>query len=98
MASAFLSEPGVAAALQEYTELEIDRVATGAAGGEQPLEEFLSERGITLPATGSLQFALRESIDKPMRPRCPDGSDGCHPGHCRWVNGQYICGWVCHCE
>jgi|1185.fasta_scaffold1515529_2 hypothetical protein len=101
----FLQRADVTTALEELTEHCFALRERGHDENEFPnAVTFLQERGIDTPGTGSLH--IRHSIEPegvaatdvtPTKVICPDGSDGCRPTHCRKVNGEWVCSWVCDC-
>lgn len=72
------------------------------AGGSQQdflaADAYLAQFDINV-ASASIHLQHTEGPEadvEPLRPICPDGSDGCHP-KCRIIKGKQHCVWVCNC-
>ena len=89
----FFGDPAVSAGLDDFAEACLDALEQGSEFPD-PIG-FLRGRGIEQFPDGDIEVHHTVGVE-PLRPLCPDGSDGCYP-RCRIVKGQQQCVWVCRC-
>ena len=93
-----LSGPDGQSAIDEYFATQRSSLVEGAAESAGPdIADFLRDRGVDVPTTGTLSVLFTEATPgvTPMRPvpDCPGGY--CVPEQC--PDGTWKCGWVCYC-
>ena len=103
----YFAQPQVAAAIDALEEAAFAARERGEGDDAAPdAESFLSERGVDPPDEGRIHLLLRvedadatleQLANKPLRPTCPDGPGECVPRNCKWVEGEYVCSWICRC-
>lgn len=101
----YLAKPAVAGVLNDLVDACFGVLEEGGDEDDFPdATEFLKAREIEIPGSGTLH--VRYTVEEkeiqptelePSRVPCPDGSDGCRPVNCKWIKGEYVCGWLCKC-